>query len=131
MKSVFTDALNKIINPTKYDYIDDNLCIRELSENTLLKAEIINRYVLNNYDTLQIEIIDKKMGVVDTTMFAFREVADAIQINPNFKDAMFPYITASRLESVKNAHWHIVEPDEDWFNTFRDKVYKYYAQFFR
>lgn len=107
-----------------------NACYGRLSEDVSVKIHFTNPHSTDSYDALEVELINRHEGPVDSMMLYFSDLWGRKKVsNPNFRDGIYPSI----WKNGGKPEWYVYKPDaadyvqlsravSDYLDVFREPV---------
>jgi hypothetical protein len=101
-------------------------CYGKLSNHIRVRAEFITLGYADKYDALQVSLINRTEGVIDTAVIRFADLFGSKQVsNPNFRDGIIPHI----WNDGGNVKWYVYQPTKADYKTLSASVDHYLAVF--
>ena len=101
-------------------------CYGKLSDHVRVRAEFITLGRTDKYEALEVSLINRTKGVIDTTVIRFGDLFGIKQVsNPNFKDGIIPYI----WKSGERTEWYVYQPTKADYKALSDSVDNYLEVF--
>ena len=123
----FEQELQRIIAPIDPDasYVG-RACYVRLGSVTRAKIELVSGNISNQYDQLQVRILNRTDGEVDTLTIRFLDVwGKQKTTNPNFKSGVDPHI----WEHDPKADWYVWQPSQVDYRKLTDEISRYLELF--
>jgi len=84
-------------------------CYVELNETNRAKIEFIDPRVVDEYDALQVKILNRNEGQVDSLRLRFKDILGVKSVaNPNFRNGISPYAWSCNGETS----WYVYQPNQ-------------------
>ncbi len=114
-----------VFSNTKYI---SGVCYGELDNDLKVKCQLETSYIAKERDLVEISIINRKEGVVDTHKINFLDVWGAFPVpdNPNFPDGIAPHIWTYDYKT----EWYGIAPQKHHYEMLRETI-KSYIDIFR
>lgn len=97
-------------------------CYVRLSDTNRAKIQFVTGIVANQYNALQLTILNRNEGQVDVLRLRFTDLLGKKQTNnPNFCDGVDPHI----WDSSDGVHWYVYQPTRQDYNTLGNAVSDY------
>ena len=129
MKTNFAQEMNKVVRDdellenTKYV---GRSCYGKLDGDLRVRAEFISTRISSQYDAFKVSILDRKEGVVDTSVLRFDELWGAKKTNnPNLWEGVNPHL----WKDGNDLCWYIYQPTPADFEKLSDAVGEYLEVF--
>ena len=123
----FEQELRKIIGEQYPDatYVG-RACYVRLSDNNRAKIQFVTGMVANQYNALQLTILNRNEGQVDVLRLRFTDLLGKKRTNnPNFCDGVDPHI----WDSSDGVHWYVYQPTRQDYEILSDAVADYLEVF--
>lgn len=119
----FEHELRKIVEP---EYPDATFvgraCYVRLGEMNRAKLQFVTCGMANRYEAIQMTVLNRNDGQVDTLRLRFEDVLGRKQVNnPNFRSGIIPYIWTDHGKSS----WHAYQPNAEDYAALTDAVASY------
>ena len=97
-------------------------CYVRLIDTNRAKIQFVTGIVANQYNALQLTILNRNEGQVDVLRLRFTDLLGKKQTNnPNFCDGVDPHI----WDSSDGVHWYVYQPTRQDYDTLGDAVSDY------
>lgn len=119
----FENELQNIIRPQYPDatYVG-RACYVELDIDTVAKIQFTTGLVANQYNALQITILNRKNGIIDQLQIRFLDLLGTKAVNnPNFPNGIDPHI----WDDQGKAQWYVYHPTAADYQKIGDAVHSY------
>ena len=101
-------------------------CYVRLIDTNRAKIQFVTGIVANQYNALQLTILNRNEGQVDVLRLRFTDLLGKKQTNnPNFCDGVDPHI----WDSSDDVHWYVYQPTRQDYDTLGDAVSDYLEVF--
>lgn len=119
----FESELRKIIGQDSANAVFVGLaCYVRLSDTNRAKIQFTTCGTADHYEALQLTILNRNDGQVDTLRLRFRDVLGKKQVsNPNFRDGVYPYAWTY----MGKTEWYAYHPTQADYRKLREGVTNY------
>ena len=101
-------------------------CYVRLSEQNRAKIQFVTEWISNQYNALQITILNRSEGKVDTLRLRFSDLLGAkLTSNPNFQCGAEPHV----WDDYGKVHWYVYSPTQQDYEVFSNAVADYLELF--
>lgn len=101
-------------------------CYVRLSEQNRAKIQFVTEWISNQYNALQITILNRSEGKVDTLRLRFSDLLGAkLTSNPNFQCGVEPHV----WDDYGKVHWYVYSPTQQDYEVFSNAVADYLELF--
>lgn len=123
----FEQELRKIVEPQYPDatYVG-RACYVRLSDMNRAKIQFVTGMVANHYEALQMTILNRNEGQVDTLRLRFSDLWGNQKVNnPNFRNGINPHI----WDDYGKPDWYVYHPNNWDYQQLTDAVSEYLEVF--
>lgn len=123
----YEQELKKIVQPQYPDaaYVG-RACYVHLGGANRAKIELDASYVVNQYDSLKITILNRNEGAVDHLRLRFLDLLGPKKVsNPNFPDGVIPHI----WDDYGKVDWYVYHPNAKDYQKLTEAVSSYLEVF--
>lgn len=101
-------------------------CYVRLNDLNRAKIQFVTCGISSHYEALQMTILNRCDGQVDTLRLRFDDILGVKQVNnPNFREGISPYI----WDDHGKPHWYVYHPSSRDYQQLSDAVGKYLSVF--
>ena len=127
MMNFFEQELRKIVGSAYPDatYIG-RACYVRLGEENRAKIQFVTGIVSNQYNALQMTILNRSEGTVDTLRVSLTDLlGKQATKNPNFRNGVEPHI----WDDNGNVSWYVYQPSSRDYQTLTNEISEYLGLF--
>lgn len=119
----FEQELRKIVEPVcpEATYVG-RACYVKLGEQNRAKLQFVTGGIASHYDALQMTILNRAEGKVDTLLLRFTDLMGKKQVsNPNFREGVDPHIWDHHGKPM----WYVYRPTASDYTALTEAVNSY------